>query len=393
MVHIERQSTGLRDFDARAQGRADQDPAPGGAVDPRPCVRWGVLGTPASVIPLRRLPRGRDQGTVCRSRPRSAGSPRTRRLFRLRTRSSTSEGATAAPASQEASAHAVVFPRRPSAVCSRPTAWRPSPSSRRSSAGRSSTHSSSLARDQAVVGRRLAVVRPTRVESRRPTPPASTSGRWWHLGKTAERCDRHCRRADCSGSADGDDRRCSVRPSRGAIRAYDTTVTRSIHGAQDSYRGDRRRGDRQAALPAEPGRQPRRRPDVVGLPRIAPPFDPLNAFPWNYPSTDIAADSTAGPRRPAAPTSYPTTRRRRSTRWAWPRSSSGISPLDVAGIQGTPQTHGRQQRRRGASVERRRPVVTTTRPTRSPSAPRATTPRRTSLHQRNGSTPRVTRRR
>ena len=55
-------------------------------------------------------------------------------------------------------------------------------------------------------------------------------------------------------------------PSHGALRAYDTTVTKSLQGAQNSLPRDRGRAHRQAALPAEPGLQPGGQPDLEGLP-------------------------------------------------------------------------------------------------------------------------------
>ena len=74
-------------------------------------------------------------------------------------------------------------------------------------------------------------------------------------------------------------------PSHGALRAYDTTVTKSLQGAQNSYR---------VIVDATTGRLLYRQNQVFNLAdnptwkgfQIAPPFNPLNAYPWNYPSTD-----------------------------------------------------------------------------------------------------------
>jgi hypothetical protein len=65
---------------------------------------------------------------------------------------------------------------------------------------------------------------------------------------------------------------------KGAIRAYDTTVTRSIHGAQDSYR---------VIVDAATGKLLYRQNLVDNLADdpvwsafpIAPPYNPINAFP------------------------------------------------------------------------------------------------------------------
>ena len=74
-------------------------------------------------------------------------------------------------------------------------------------------------------------------------------------------------------------------PRHGALRAYDTTVTRSLQGSQDSYR---------VIVDAATGKLLYRQNQVFNLAdnptwkgfQGAPPFNPMNAYPWNYPSTD-----------------------------------------------------------------------------------------------------------
>ena len=74
-------------------------------------------------------------------------------------------------------------------------------------------------------------------------------------------------------------------PRHGALRAYDTTVTRSLQGSQDSYR---------VIVDAATGKLLYRQNQVFNLAgnptwkgfQGAPPFNPMNAYPWNYLSTD-----------------------------------------------------------------------------------------------------------
>jgi len=74
-------------------------------------------------------------------------------------------------------------------------------------------------------------------------------------------------------------------PRHGALRAYDTTVTKSLQGDQNSYR---------VIVDAATGRLLYRQNQVFNLAdnptwkgfQMAPPYNPLNAYPWNYPSTD-----------------------------------------------------------------------------------------------------------
>src|SRR3954471_1671210 len=74
-------------------------------------------------------------------------------------------------------------------------------------------------------------------------------------------------------------------PRHGALRAYDATVTRSLQGAQNAYR---------VIVDAATGRLLYRQNQVfnaIDNPTWkgfegAPPYNPINAYPWNYPSTD-----------------------------------------------------------------------------------------------------------
>ena len=74
-------------------------------------------------------------------------------------------------------------------------------------------------------------------------------------------------------------------PNHGALRAWDTIVTKSIQGDQNSYR---------VIVDAATGKLLLRQSLVFNLAdnptwkgfQVAPPYNPLNAYPWNYPSTD-----------------------------------------------------------------------------------------------------------
>jgi hypothetical protein len=74
-------------------------------------------------------------------------------------------------------------------------------------------------------------------------------------------------------------------PLHGALRAYDTTVTRSLQGDQNQYR---------VIVDAATGRLLMRQSQTFNLAdnptwkgfQMAPPYNPMNAYPWGYPSTD-----------------------------------------------------------------------------------------------------------
>jgi hypothetical protein len=74
-------------------------------------------------------------------------------------------------------------------------------------------------------------------------------------------------------------------PRKGAIRDYDTTVTKTLVGPQSSYR---------VIVDAATGKLLFRQnlvdnatdnPTWLAFANT-PPFNPMNAYPWNYPSTD-----------------------------------------------------------------------------------------------------------
>ena len=192
--------------------------------------------------------------------------------------------------------------------------------------------SSSLARDQRVVGKRAlspvgAWVKAANAAGIHVSDVAA-------LGKTPD--------GSTAVSASGLSGSETVRPTvfgtakKGAIRAYDTTVTRSIHGAQDSYR---------VIVDAATGKLLYRQNLVDNLADdpvwsafpIAPPFNPINAFPWNYPSTDTRQTycwtATAGCTNVVsdnpATTVYPFGV---ASKFQWD------IPMDVLGVQGTPQS-------------------------------------------------------
>jgi extracellular elastinolytic metalloproteinase len=74
-------------------------------------------------------------------------------------------------------------------------------------------------------------------------------------------------------------------PRRGALRAYSATVTKTVYGPQSSY---------QVIIDAATGKLLYRQNQVfnaIDNPtwkgfQLSPPYNPLNAYPWNYPSTD-----------------------------------------------------------------------------------------------------------
>ena len=192
--------------------------------------------------------------------------------------------------------------------------------------------SSSLAHDQALTGRRS--LSPVHAWIKAAAATGLHISDVAALGKTADGTTA-LSAAGLSGSE-------TVRPTvfgtarRGAIRAYDTTVTRSINGSQDSYR---------VIVDAATGKLLYRQNLVDNLADnplwsafpIAPPFNPLNAFPWNYPSTDTRQTycwtATAGCTNVVSDnpltTVYPLGV---ASKFPWD------VPLDINGVQGTPQS-------------------------------------------------------
>ena len=141
--------------------------------------------------------------------------------------------------------------------------------------------SSSLSPDTAVTGRRL--LRPVSAWRHAAIAAGARVGEVAALGKTAN--------GSLGLAAAGFSGVQTVHPTvfgtprKGAIRAYDTTVTKTTVGAQSSYR---------VIVDAATGKLLYRQnlvdnladnPTWLAFP-AAPPFNPMNAFPWNYPSTD-----------------------------------------------------------------------------------------------------------
>jgi hypothetical protein len=266
----------LRDFDARgkvaptkAQVRAAR------SIHGR--VSWGTLGTPSSIIHRGgylatglRAPSAQSAALKWLAAHKAAFGLRSVKQLRL---------LTAAPL-RGSKAHAVSFRQTfggalsadgvvTVTVVQTKTAWKVVYAS------------SSLARDQAVTGKRS--LSPVGAWVKAANAAGIHVSSVAALGKNADGTTA-LSAAGLSGSE-------TVRPTvfgtakKGAIRAYDTTVTRSIHGSQDSYR---------VIVNAATGKLLYRQnlvdniadnPEWSAFP-IAPPYNPLNAFPWNYPSTD-----------------------------------------------------------------------------------------------------------
>ena len=119
---------------------------------------------------------------------------------------------------------------------------------------------------------------------------------------------------------------------------------------------DRRRGDRQAALPAEPGRPPGGRPGVVGVPDRAA-VQPDQRVPVELPEHGRAADLLLDRDGRLHERRLGQSRQRRSTRSASPRSSNGTSRWTSWDVQGTPQSTVGNNVDEALAMERRRPVV------------------------------------
>ena len=227
VVHIEGQSTGLRDFDARgkvaptkAQLRAAR------SIHGR--VSWGTLGTPDSIIHYGgylaaglRAPSAESAALNWLAAHKATFGLRSVKHLRV---------LTAAPL-RGSKAHAVSFRQTFGGMLSADgvvtvtvvpakTGWKVVYAS------------SSLARDQAVTGKRS--LSPVHAWVKAADAAGIHVSDVAALGKTADGATA----LSASGLSGAE----TVRPTvfgtakRGAIRAYDTTVTRSIHGSQDSYR-------------------------------------------------------------------------------------------------------------------------------------------------------------
>ena len=327
VVNLDNHSAGLRDFDSRgkvAPTRAQLRSAR--SIHGR--VSWGPLGTPASVIHYGgylaaglKAPSAESASLDWLAAHKAVFGLRSIKGLRV---------LTAAPL-RGSKAHAVSFRQTFGGALSADgvvtvtvvpakTGWKVVYAS------------SSLARDQAVVGKRSlspvhAWVKAAQASGIHVSDVAA-------LGKTAD--------GTTAISASGLSGSETVRPTvfgtgrKGAIRAYDTTVTLSIHGAQDSYR---------VIVDAATGKLLYRQNLVDNLANdpvwsafpIAPPYNPLNAFPWNYGSTDTRQaycwTATAGCTNVVSDdpgtTVYPLGV---ASKFQWD------IPLDVLGNQGTPQS-------------------------------------------------------
>jgi extracellular elastinolytic metalloproteinase len=326
VVNLDNHSAGLRDFDSRgkvAPTRAQLRSAR--AIHGR--VSWGPLGTPASVIHYGgylaagiKAPSAESAALNWLAAHKATFGLRSVKGLRV---------LTAAPL-RGSKAHAVSFRQTFGGALSADgvvtvtvvpakTGWKVVYAS------------SSLARSQAVVGTRT--LSPVGAWVKAANAAGIHVSSVSALGKTADGATA-VSAAGLSGSE-------TVRPTvlgtarKGAIRAYDTTVTKSINGAQDSYR----------VIVDGTGKLLYRQNLVDNLANdpvwsafpIAPPFNPLNAFPWNYPSTDTREaycwTATAGCTNVVsddpATTVYPLGV---ASKFQWD------IPMDVAGVQGTPQS-------------------------------------------------------
>ena len=139
-------------------------------------------------------------------------------------------------------------------------------------------------------------------------------------------------------------------PHHGARAAYDATVTTNTDGNLESY---------QVVVDAETGALLYRQNQVDYLsdnptwlaPRHSMPYNSLNAFPWNYPTTDnrelhcwtATAGCTVVVGDDPATTVYPIGV---ASKFPWDVQ------LDVAGIEPRHERDRRQQRRRRPGLDR-----------------------------------------
>ena len=276
VVHIEGQPTALRDFDARATA-APTNAQLRAARTLHAHVSWSSLGTPASVIHY-----GGYLATGLRAPSPAAAAARWlaahKQLFRL---SSVSHLRleTAAPL-RGSDAYAVVFRQTFGGVVSADGMVTVTVAGARH--GWNVVYaSSSLTPDAGLTGARTL------------TPLSA----WQHA---AQATGAHVGAAATIGrtptgafgiSAAGFSGLQTVRPTvfgtprHGAIRAYAATVTAETEGAQSSYL---------VVVDGATGKLLSRQNLVFNFSdnptwlafTAAPPFNPMNAYPWNYPSTD-----------------------------------------------------------------------------------------------------------
>src|SRR5262245_28575751 len=276
VVHIEGQSTGLRDFDARAKAAPTAAQLKAArAIHGR--VSWGSLGTPASVIRY-----GGYLATGIKA-PSAAAAARSwlaahKGLFRLQ--SVRHLRLATAAALRGSRAHAVAFRQTFGGVLSADGVA--TVTVLRAKRGwRVVYASSSLTPDTLVTGTR--VLRPVAAWRAAARAAGAQTAQVAPLGKTAN--------GSTGLAAAGFSGLQTVKPTvfgtprKGAIRAYDTTVTKTTVGAQSSYR---------VIVDAATGKLLYRQnlvdnatdnPTWLSF-AAAPPYNPMNAFPWSYPSTD-----------------------------------------------------------------------------------------------------------
>jgi extracellular elastinolytic metalloproteinase len=276
VAHIEGQSTGLRDFDARAKAAPTKAQLQA-ARSIRGHVSWSRLGAPASVIRY-----GGYLATGIKARSAAAAAiswlAAHKQLFQLRTVRHL-RVATAAPL-RGSRVHTVVFRQTFGGVFSA-DGFATVAVVRAKHSWKVVYASSSLAPDTTVTGKRL--LRPVSAWRHAAIAAGAGVGQVAALGKTAN--------GSIGLAAAGFSGQQTVRPtvfgtpSKGAIRAYDATVTKTTVGAQSSYR---------VIVDAATGKLLYRQnlvdnatdnPTWLAFP-AAPPYNPMNAFPWNYPSTD-----------------------------------------------------------------------------------------------------------
>jgi hypothetical protein len=277
VVHIEGQPTALRDFDARATtAPTTAQLRAAGALHAH--VSWSSLGTPASVI--------RYDGYLARNlrAPSAAAAAASwlaahKQLFRLRSVTHLRLD-TAAPL-RGSHAYAVVFRQTFGGVLS--ADGMVTVTVVRASHGWNVVYaSSSLTPDTGLTGRR--VLTPLAAWRNAARATGARVGAAATIGRTPT--------GAFGVSAVGFSGLQTVRPTvfgtprLGAIRAYEATVTASPVGAQSSYR---------VIVDGATGRLLFRQslvdnfsdnPTWLAFP-VAPAFNPMNAYPWNYPSTDI----------------------------------------------------------------------------------------------------------
>jgi extracellular elastinolytic metalloproteinase len=276
VVHLDGQSTGLRDFDARAKvaPTAAQLKA-ARAIHGR--VSWSSLGAPASVIHYGGY---LATGITASSAAAAARSwlAAHRQLFRLKSVSHLRLD-TAAPL-RGSRVHAVVFRQTFGGVVSA-DGFATVTVVRAKHSWKVVYASSNLTPDAAVTGNR--VLQPVAAWRHAARAAGAQVGQITLLGTTAN----GSLGLDAAGFSGLQTVKPTVfgTPHEGAIRAYDTTVTKTLVGAQSSYR---------VIVDAATGKLLYRQnlvDNVADDPTWlaftnTPPFNPMNAYPWNYPSTD-----------------------------------------------------------------------------------------------------------